>query len=156
VLTLRGIPELYYGDEIGMAGGGDPDNRRDFPGGWLGDVQNAFVESGRTPEQQKVFSAVQKLLSLRAQHPALRTGKLSHVFSDDESYVFVRQTDDERLLVVFNNSSKARTLNLSQTNTPLEDALRAAVLYGGAAIQINGKELQVTVPAQAVSIFSLD
>jgi glycosidase len=156
VLTLRGIPELYYGDEIGMAGGGDPDNRRDFPGGWPGDTQNAFVESGRTPEQQNIFSAVQKLLLLRAQHPALRTGKLAHIFSDDQSYVFVRQTDDERLLVVFNNSSKSRTLNISETNTPLEDALRAAALYGDGAIQVHGKELQVSVPAQSVAIFSLD
>src|SRR5215813_10430529 len=52
VLTLRGIPELYYGDEIGMTGGGDPDNRHDFPGGWAGDRQNAFTEEGRTTEQQ--------------------------------------------------------------------------------------------------------
>jgi glycosidase len=156
VLTLRGIPELYYGDEIGMAGGGDPDNRRDFPGGWVGDAQNAFVESGRTPEQQRIFAAVQKLLALRAQHPALRTGKLFHVFSDDESYVFVRQTEDQRLLVVFNNSSKARTLDIAQANTPLEDVLRAAALYGDGAIQINGKELRVTAPAQSVLIFSLD
>src|SRR5271170_7922828 len=42
VLTLRGIPELYYGDEIAMSGGDDPDNRRDFPGGWPDDRQNAF------------------------------------------------------------------------------------------------------------------
>ena len=34
-LTVRGIPEIYYGDEIGMKGGADPDNRRDFPGGWV-------------------------------------------------------------------------------------------------------------------------
>jgi glycosidase len=156
VLTLPGIPELYYGDEIGMAGGGDPDNRRDFPGGWVGDAQNAFVESGRTPEQQRIFAAVQKLLALRAQHPALRTGKLFHVFSDDESYVFVRQTEDQRLLVVFNNSSKARTMDIAQANTPLEDVLRAAALYGDGAIQINGKELQVAAPARSVSIFSLD
>jgi len=45
-LTLRGIPELYYGDEIGMPGGGDPDNRRDFPGGWTDDPKNAFTEAG--------------------------------------------------------------------------------------------------------------
>ena len=156
VLTLRGIPELYYGDEIGMAGGGDPDNRRDFPGGWPGDAQNAFLESGRTPEQQKVFSAAKKLLALRARHPALRGGKLFQVFSDDESYVFTRETDEERLLVVFNNSNKARVLKISQANTPMEDALRAAALYGDGAIQLNGKELQITAPAQSVAIFLLD
>src|SRR5262249_44228345 len=50
-LTLRGIPQLYYGDEIGMMGGDDPDNRHDFPGGWGDDPRNAFESSGRTLEQ---------------------------------------------------------------------------------------------------------
>jgi neopullulanase len=156
VLTLRGIPELYYGDEIGIPGGGDPDNRRDFPGGWPGDKQNAFVETNRTPEQQQIFSAVQNLLQLRRRHAALRTGKLFHVFSDDESYLFVRQTDEERLFAIFNNADKSRTLTIPQTNTPLADALRATILYGNATAGINGREIQITAPAQSVSIFSLD
>ncbi len=48
LMTARGIPMIYYGDEIGMQGGNDPDNRRDFPGGWAGDAHNAFEASGRT------------------------------------------------------------------------------------------------------------
>jgi glycosidase len=156
ILTLRGIPELYYGDEIAMPGSGDPDNRRDFPGGWPGDAQNAFTDQGRTPEQQKIFSAVQNLLQLRRRHAALRTGKLLHAFSDDESYLFVRQTDDERLLVAFNNAGKPRMVTIPQSNTPLADALRATTLYGNATAKINGREIEITVPAQSVSIFSLD
>jgi len=156
VLTLRGIPQLYYGDEIAMSGGNDPDNRRDFPGGWPGDAQNGFLESGRTPEQQKLFSAVQRLLALRREHAALRTGKLFHVFSDDDSYLFVRQTEDERLLVVFNNSTKPRTMVLPQANTPMEDALRSTAIYGDATVQIIGKEMRITAPGQSVSILSLD
>jgi neopullulanase len=156
VLTLRGIPQLYYGDEIAMPGGGDPDNRRDFPGGWPDDPQNAFTEEGRTPEQQKIFSAVRNLLQLRRYHPALRVGKLFHVFSDDESYAFVRQTDDERLLVVFNNGAKPRSLTISEANTPLAEALRTTTLYGSATAQSTGIELKITSPAQSVSIFSVD
>jgi neopullulanase len=156
VLSLRGIPQLYYGDEIAMPGGGDPDNRRDFPGGWPGDPQNAFTEQGRTPEQEKIFSATQNLLQLRRQHPALRAGKLFHVFSDDESYAFVRQTDDERLLVVFNNGAKPRTLTISEAGTPLAEALRTTTLYGDATAQSTGMELKITAPPQSVSIFSVD
>jgi len=156
VLTLRGIPELYYGDEIGMPGGGDPDNRRDFPGGWLGDAQNAFTEGGRTREQQRIFSAVQQLLELRRNHLALRTGKLFHISSDDQSYVFVRQADEERLLVVFNNSPQARTLKISQANTPLAGQLGATALYGDASAQITGEEITVIAPAQSISIFSIE
>jgi len=52
------IPEIYYGDEIGMPGGGDPDNRRDFPGGWIGDAYDGFTQAGRTRDQQEMFSYV--------------------------------------------------------------------------------------------------
>jgi glycosidase len=156
VLTLRGIPQLYYGDEIAMPGGGDPDNRRDFPGGWPGDPQDAFTEEGRTPEQQKIFLAVRNLLQLRRRHSALRIGKLLHVFSDEELYGFVRQTDDERLLVVFNNGGKSRTITIPAADTPLADTLRTTILYGNGTAQATGKEMKITSPSQSVSIFSLD
>jgi glycosidase len=156
VLTLRGIPQLYYGDEIAMPGGGDPDNRRDFPGGWPGDPQNAFTEEGRTPGQQKIFSAVRNLLQLRRRHSALRIGKLLHVFSDEELYAFVRQTDDERLLVVFNNGGKSRTITIPEADTPLADTLRTTILFGTGTAQTTGKEMKITSPSQSVSIFSLD
>ena len=155
ILTLRGIPQLYYGDEIAMPGGADPDNRRDFPGGWIGDKQNGFEESGRTAEQQNLFSAVQSLLKLRREHEALRDGKLLHIFSDDDSYVFLRQSEDERLVVVFNNSLKARALALPQPNTPLADALRSASMYGAATAQIDGVQMKISAPPQSVSIFSI-
>jgi glycosidase len=156
VLTLRGIPQLYYGDEIAMPGGGDPDNRRDFPGGWPGDPQNAFAEAGRTSEQQKTFFAVRNLLQLRRRHSALRIGKLLHVFSDEELYAFVRQTDDERLLVVFNNAGKSRTIAIPEADTPLADTLRTTILFGAGTAQTTGKEMKITSPPQSVSVFSLD
>ena len=156
VLTLRGIPELYYGDEIGMTGGDDPDNRHDFPDGWPGDGQNAFTQAGRTAEQQRILESTQKLLKLRREHAALRNGKLFHLFSDDGAYVFLRQTDDERIVVAFNNGSARRELLIPQSNTPANNALRTSLLYGDAMATTNGKELRITAPAQSVSIFSLD
>src|SRR5204862_5007025 len=56
LMTSRGIPMIYYGDEIAMPGGNDPDNRRDFPGGWREDTRNAFTAPGRTPAEQDVFA----------------------------------------------------------------------------------------------------
>src|SRR5579859_7881573 len=156
VLTLRGIPELYYGDEIGMTGGGDPENRHDFPGGWPGEARNAFTAEGRTPEERRVFSAVQKLLKLRREHGALRTGTLFHLFSDEDSYVFLRQKDDERLVVVFNNSTKQRMLAIPQAYTPARDVAHATSLYGEASADVTGKELRITAPPQSVSILSVE
>ena len=154
-LTLRGIPQLYYGDEIGMPGGGDPDNRRDFPGGWREDSRNAFTETGRTREQQELFSYVQALLKLRRAHVALGGGRLWHLFSDDSCYVFARESEEERLLVVFNNS-KARELDLTLRDTPLQGAAGAARLLGEARIKLAGTEAHIDAPAQSISIFALN
>ncbi len=122
-LTLRGIPELYYGDEIGMPGGGDPDNRRDFPGGWPDDPKNAFTSEGRTAEQQELFTYAQTLLQLRREHPALQNGKLWHLFSDESAYVFLRQTEEERVLVAFNNSAEPRALSIPLSDMPAKARL---------------------------------
>jgi len=154
-LTLRGIPQLYYGDEIGMPGGGDPDNRRDFPGGWREDAKSAFTEAGRTREQQEVFTWVQTLLRLRHEHPALGSGHLWHLFSDEATYIFVRESEDERVLVVFNNS-KARGVDLTLRDTPLQGAASATRLFGEASVKLSGAEAHVDAPAQSLSIFVLN
>jgi len=155
-LTLRGIPELYYGDEIGMAGGGDPDNRRDFPGGWGDDAKNAFTEAGRTREQQEIFAFVQTLLHLRREHPALRDGRLWHLFSDEASYVFLRESDEERVLVVFDNSAQAREVPIPVSDTPAQGVARASRLFGEATADFVGKEIHVRAPGQSLSIFVLN
>ncbi|MEO6443951.1 MAG: alpha-amylase family glycosyl hydrolase [Gemmatimonadaceae bacterium] len=90
LLTTRGTPLIYYGDEIGLAGGNDPDNRRDFPGGWPADPRNAFEAAGRTPEQQDVFSHVQRLLRLRAQRSDLRGPRTEHLVVEEQLFVYRR------------------------------------------------------------------
>jgi glycosidase len=155
-LTLRGIPELYYGDEIGMPGGGDPDNRRDFPGGWPGDPKSAFTAKGRTAEQQELFLYVQKLLRLRREHVALEEGKLWHLFSDETSYVFLRETEEERVLVAFNNSTEQRSLKISLNDTPAAGAAGFTLLLGQAKAEVVKGEAQIAVPPHSISIFLLD
>jgi glycosidase len=155
-LTLRGIPELYYGDEIGMPGGGDPDNRRDFPGGWPGDSNNAFTESGRTREQQEIFSYVRSLLKLRREHPALRSGQLWHLASDETSYVFLRESEEERIVVAFNDSGQTREVQMQLNDTPAQDAAFLSSLFGEAKGTISGNQAHLTMPAQSLSIFVLN
>jgi glycosidase len=152
-LTLRGIPELYYGDEIGMLGGGDPDNRRDFPGGWIGDANDAFTEAGRTREQQEIFSYVQELLRIRREHASLRGGQLWHLASDETAYVFLRESEEERVVVAFNNADKNRALQVPLKATPLQSAAALSLLFGGAKAELAGSELHLSMPAQSLSIF---
>ncbi len=155
-LTLRGIPQFYYGDEIGMPGGDDPDNRRDFPGGWHEDAKNAFSATGRTREQQEIFLYVQTLLHLRHEHAALNGGRLWHLFSDEASYVFLRESEEERVLVVFHNSAQPRELRFTLADTPAQNAARVSRLFGEASAELSGKEVHIRAPAASVSIFSLD
>jgi len=155
-LTLRGIPQIYYGDEIGMPGGGDPDNRRDFPGGWTGDANDAFTQAGRTREQQEIFSYVQELLRIRSEHPAFRGGRLWHLASDETAYVFVRESEEERIVVAFNNVSATKELRVSLNATPLQKAERLTLLLGGAKAEFSGSELHISMPTQSLSIFSVN
>lgn len=99
VLTTRGTPLIYYGDEIGMRGGEDPDNRRDFPGGWPQDSRSAFEAAGRTAEEAAIFDHVQRLLKLRASSPALRHGKLVNLHATSGAYVYARQSADEVVMI---------------------------------------------------------
>ena len=154
LLTLRGIPQIYSGDEIALPGGKDPDNRRDFPGGFPGDAQNAFTASGRTPEQQDVFAFVQSLLTLRKQHPALRTGKQWHVGWDGTYYAFVRELPQEKLLVVYNNAASPRALEIPIEGTPLEAAQKFQSIFGSTTAELKDGKVQVSVPAQSIAIFS--
>jgi glycosidase len=155
-LTLRGIPEFYYGDEIGMPGGGDPDNRRDFPGGWAGDTKNAFTAEGRNAEQQELFTYVQTLLRLRREHPALQSGKLWHLFSDETAYAFLRETEEERVLVVFNNSAETRELKIPLHDTTAQGATGFTPVFGRAKAELSRGEARIAAPAESISIFHVD
>ena len=153
-LTLRGIPEIYYGDEIGMPGGADPDNRRDFPGGWIGDANDAFAPIGpHAREQQEIFSYVQSLLRLRHEHAALRGGQLWHLASDELSYVFARESEEERLVVAFNNADQPRELRIPLADTLAEKAAAIELVFGEAKAELADKEIRMTMPAQSLSIF---
>jgi glycosidase len=132
LMTVRGVPLIYYGDEIGMTGGGDPDNRRDFPGGWKEDAQNAFEASGRTPAQERVFQRLRRLAAIRAEVEPLRRGATVDLLVENTAYAFARVTPQSAALVVFNNSLRPATLQIPvkaahiSDGATLKDALGAA------------------------------
>jgi glycosidase len=93
-----------------MTGGHDPDNRKDFPGGWPGDTRNAFTKEGRTPDEQEMFEWTQKWLKLRRESLALRQGSIIDLFYDDEVYVFAREHQGFVRVIGVNRSDKAREI----------------------------------------------
>lgn len=118
ITTVRGIPQVYYGDELGMAGNkdlkGDGDIRHDFPGGWKGDPINAFTAKGRTPGQTGFFEFSKKLFNWRKSKSVIHTGKTMQFVPENNVYVYFRYTDDSTVMVVINNNAKTQTLDLKR------------------------------------------
>ena len=154
--TLRGIPQIYYGDEIGMAGANDPDDRHDFPGGFAGDKQNAFTATGRTPEQQEIYTHLQSLLKLRRDHPALRQGVQKHVVVADDYYLFTRETSGERLLIAFYKGHAPKTLSVDLTGTSIADAKSFTPTFAGSPPTLNGRQLTVQLAPMSVAVYQIN
>ena len=115
LLTMRGIPMLYYGDEIAMTGlehTGHGNIRKDFPGGWKEDERNAFTEKGRTERENEAFDFIRKLANWRQSSEAISKGGLTHFVPDNNTYVYFRHTDNEAVMVILNNHpEKDRTID---------------------------------------------
>lgn len=157
LVTLRGIPEIYSGDEIAMAGGEDPDNRRDFPGGFPNDPHSAFLESSRTPEQQEAFAHLQKLLKLRRQHKALQEGEQTDLFSDAASFAFLRSSGDDRLLIVLNSvSGSPKAVHITTEATPLAGIHSLMPLDGASPAEVNGGTINLSVAPMTVAIYQVN
>lgn len=117
ILATRGIPQLYYGEEILMTGGHDPENRKDFPGGFTGDTNDKFTNAGRKSDEREMFEWTRRWISLRRESRALRQGKTIDLLYDNEVYVFARDsvckpTCDQPFVIAFNNSEKEKTVEI--------------------------------------------
>lgn len=125
IATVRGIPQLYYGSEIGMAGNksdGDAAIRLDFPGGWKGDTNNAFTKPGRNAEQEKFFDFTSKLFQWRKTNEAVHSGKTTHYIPEDNVYVYFRYTNSKTVMVVINNSEKNQTIKTNRFQENIQNS----------------------------------
>jgi glycosidase len=141
LLTTRRVVHLYYGDEVAMQGGRDPDNRRDFPGGWPDDPVNDFTTEGRTGDAAKVFNWTRDLLHFRQEHPAVRQGGLIQLLVNQDQYAYLRTSAEEDVLVVLNRAGHEKAIQIDVDDLPLKDGLRLSPLAAGAreALVSNGK-----------------
>lgn len=155
IATIRGIPQLYYGSEIGMAGNkdkaGDADIRKDFPGGWNNDTNNAFAKAGRTTEQQKYFDFTAKLFSWRKKAAVIHTGKMTHYVPENNVYVYFRYDEKETVMVVINNSADKQTFKTNRFQERIQN-----YTFGKDVLTNNYIELKNEISIEGKSVLVLE
>ena len=112
IFGLRGIPQIYYGDEIGMTGAHDPNNRKEFPGGFSYNEHNSFYDSTRTENENIIYNQFKKFINFRKKHPSLFLNKMKHVILDVSVYLAIRENNNQQLLIFYNDTENFETINL--------------------------------------------
>ena len=153
VLTTRGVPQLYYGDEIAMTGADEPTTRADFPGGFPGDKRNAFSPEGRSKDQQDLFGYIRKLARLHSELEPLKGGRLVNLYSSEQHYAYARIIKDASVIVVLNNDTKPAQIEFESSGTgyPNGSVLRDRLGVSKEVVVSNGK-LKVTLPERSAAI----
>ena len=117
LLTCRGIPQTYYGDEIAVTGTTSPNDgyvRLDFPGGWKGDAQNKFTKEGRNAKENEIWNHTATLANYRKQSSAITTGKMMQFVPEDGMYVYFRYDDRQTVMVVMNTAKENKAIALKR------------------------------------------
>lgn len=154
LMTTRGIPQVYYGTEVLMAGG--PEHgyvRRDFAGGWADDKVNVFENKGLSPQQAEALDYMKKLTNWRKNKKVIHTGKLTHFIPDNDMYVYFRHNTQERIMVVINTGNEAKILDTKRFEELTNGFTKAREVVSGKEIT-NLKNIEI--PAKGAVILELE
>ena len=117
LLTVKRIPQLYYGTEVLMNGTKevtDGNVRKDFPGGFPGDTHNAFTAEGRTQEENAMFNWLSRLLHWRQGNEAIIKGSMTQFIPYKGVYVIARQHRGHTVLTIINGKKQSGTLEVAR------------------------------------------
>lgn len=140
ILTIDGVPMIYYGDEVGLTGAGDPDNRRMMPG-----------EAELSPPQLAVRDYFSKVARLRQEHPALRYGNRTLLLADQNRYAFLRRHFEDSVLAVWNKGATVAEFELSSPEWA--DGTYADLLSGN-KITVQQGRVSFSLPALTSAFFT--
>lgn len=139
LLTIPGIPQLYYGQELLMNGNkqkGDGYIRLDVPGGWTDDKVNQFEASGRSDIQNEAWSYLQTLLKWRKGNEVIAKGKMKHFMVNQGVYVYERSLNGKSILIVMNGNSKEVDLSLERYAEVLHSKTAGKDILSGRTISL--------------------
>jgi glycosidase len=163
IFTLPGIPQLYYGDELGMYGGGDPDNRRDLPDWATDPTARALPHPGAAVAgSAMVYARVQKLSGLRRSVPALADGEYHELWRQNGAahpnvFAFSRGSAAGLRIVLVSNGAR----NSGRMSIPVHGIADGTMLVDelgdGApqALTVSAGKLLVDLPPRSAAIYRL-
>lgn len=153
LMTLRGVPQMYYGDEILMKGESNPDGlvREDFAGGWKEDKVNKFTAEGRSDKENDAFNYVRKLANYRKNTPALQTGKMMQFIPQKGIYVYFRYDDKKTVMVVYNSNEKEASTTTDYFAERIKSAKKAKNVISDETIDLKN----LTIPGKSTLILEL-
>lgn len=153
LLTFRGVPQLYYGDEICMTGFTNPDGwvRLDFKGGWAADPVNKFTREGRTDKENEVYNLIRTLANFRKQSSAITSGKMMQFIPKDGLYIYFRYDNNQTVMVVMNTSDKSMKPDWSLYAERTNGFTKMKNIVSGETSPFNGFE----IPAKECRVFEL-
>ncbi len=143
LLTIPGIPIIYYGDEIGMTGAADPDNRRMMR---FDDELNEY--------EKQTLKDVSKLIHIRKEHSALRYGDFLTLQADENIYAYLRSDMNERILTIVNKNTNEQKFSF---NLPgMYKLVKAKDLVSGNEFEIKNNTLDITVKGTGYLVLKLE
>ncbi len=156
ILTMRGIPQIYYGTEVLMKNPDTEDHgviRTDFPGGWNGDKENAFT-GNISKEQLEIQAFVKKLLNWRKTANVIHEGELKHYAPEDGVYVYFRYNEEDKVMVILNKNQNETTLDLRKFQEVLgQPTLKGTEVSTNEKIDVEG---ELSLSPKRLYIIELD
>jgi glycosidase len=146
LLTLRGIPQLYYGTEVLMKNkktNTDATVREDFPGGWPDDKpkDNRFTKEGRSDKQDEAFDYISRLANFRKTSSAITGGRTMQYVPKNGLYVYFRYDNKQTIMVISNTGDKDIKPDWSVFSERIKGFTQVRNVVTGKTRSLNGLEI---------------
>ena len=139
LLTVKRIPQIYYGTEILMNGTKevtDGNVRKDFPGGFPGDTKNCFTAEGRTKAEQSMFQWLSNILHWRNGNETIIRGMQKQFIPYNGIYVVARSWHRNNVVTILNGTSKPATLEIARYAELIENQTEAVDITTGKTVSL--------------------
>ncbi|HJN68376.1 MAG TPA: alpha-amylase family glycosyl hydrolase, partial [Candidatus Marinimicrobia bacterium] len=154
IITVRGIPQIYYGTEIAMSSTGDHGAlRKDFPGGWPGDKVNAFTGRSLNKKELEAQNFIRKLLNWRKENIAITMGNMIHYPVKNGTYVYFRSYNEALVMVIINNNKKSKRIDPNRFNEVIAEKKQGISILDNKVYDLTTK---INLPGKSALILEID